>query len=237
MIKLNNIYASYNEDIFLTSLRIFPIPIENVVHAIPKRAGALRSERSYGVRQIQASFAINGKNEKKNAELYNALLYTLTYDEPKPLVADEQPDRFYLAELVEASEIDLAAQHPECTFTFECLNPFAFSLETYTIEESQPFYYDGQIATAPLLEYTPDTSGVASKRWEVNGKHIEIKDHAFVAGRKVLVDNMNAVISEGDSSEIMAKLTLSSDWLRIVPGLNTCQLGENAKLRYRKVYL
>lgn len=221
MIKYKGVYPAVDDSIILTRCLIHPISnITQDTIKIPGRPGVLHVNRSHSERPIELSFELNAKTSKQNAALAAHLSDWAESTTPQQLIPDEQPDRYYLAQLESMSAPDLAEPFPVITVRFVCADPYAYSLAERSMSVGNPMVNDGNVHVRPVIRFTPSALHVGAT-WSLNGRSISILGYSIQPGHTIIIDCVNRVITDnGQADAIMQKLSLTSDWLELAPGSN-----------------
>lgn len=237
MMRFRGTYPAYDEAILCVGITNPIVPeIEYTSQKIPQRAGELGIAKTYGARQIVATYQLNGKSAARNMQLAAALALWAESEAAGQIILDDAPDRFYLGILTNASKPDYSQDWPEITLTFTCANPFAFSLVQHTSNVGDDIDYSGDVAVWPTIEYTP-TSNLASAQWGDGTRQLLISDadYTMQAGHAIAIDCANHLITD-NGVNIMPYMGLLSDWLYMRRGINTIN-GPGGTVKWRNVYL
>ena len=235
MIRYKGTYPAYDDSIILTKLECPALPsVQHDTVRIPCRPGNILTAHNHGERKIRATFELNGKNAMRNATLAAQLIKWAASSEPAQLILDETPDRYFLAQLTDATAPDYAAQYPTITLTFTCDNPYSFALEWSAEQVGREFWYLGTVAVWPVIVLQPQ-SKVENPSWSANGRMIELSGLTIVPGDDLIIDNANRKITI-NGQNAMPYLTLDSDWLYMHPGITKIE-GSCGKVVWRDVYL
>lgn len=235
--RFRGTYPAYDDTILCVGVTNPMMPdIEYEAQKIPQRAGALGIAKTHGVRQIVATYQLNGKSAARNMALAAALALWAESDTAGQIVLDDAPDRFYLGILTDTSKPDYAQDWPEITLTFTCANPYAYSLTQHTANVGETIDYTGSVAVWPTLTFTPEQD-LPSGQWGDGTRVLLIRDEEYLlrAGHTFVIDCANRYITE-DGVSAMAHLSLLSDWLQLRRGINTIT-GPGGTVKWRDAYL
>lgn len=237
MIRFNGSYPATDDSIILLSAQISPIPkivAERV--AVPGRAGMLQVSRQHAERTIRLNYELNGKSAQHNAQLMRALALWAESSAPKRLIADELPDRFFLAQLESIGAPDLADAFPEVELTFFCADPYGYALEESTGAVGAAVTNSGDVAVKPVITFAA-ANNYTGASWSCGGRTISLLSYPIQAGHTIVIDCAAGVITDnGASDAIMQALSLTSDWLELAPGSNTIT-GPGGTVKWRTTWL
>lgn len=234
MITFRGIRPYYGEAAFLTSARnqLTPEIISETIN-IPGRPGVLNVSKQHGARTIGLTFELLGHSAQRNAEIAADIAAWAESETEGQFVFDELPDRFYLARLLETSEVDYAEEAPEIELTFMCANPYAFSLKEYEKTTGAPIWYEGTVAVWPKIIFEPKAE-VVSPVWTCGDRKIELTGYTAQPGHTITIDNANRLITD-DGASIMRYMSIDSDWFCLKRGNNRIDGG--GRVVWRNVYL
>lgn len=126
-------------------------PISPVTVSVRGRAGSYRFGDDLGNRQITVDYTICADSPadlRVKARQFANWFYST---EPKPLVLAEEPDKHYLAQVSEETDLDELLGIGQGSITFLCTDPFV-----YGAEKSQPLFMNGR-SVVTLVEDPLDT--------------------------------------------------------------------------------
>lgn len=187
MIKINGLYPAADDSIILTALQIDPLPVISQDRVkVPGRPGLLMFGRSHDERTIRASFELNGKNPAQNALLARQLTVWAEHMAPRQLIADEMPDRYYLAQLEQATAPDLAEAFPMIDLTFVCADPYAYAVQASTGAVGAAVTNSGDVPVRPSIAFVAP-SDYPSASWLCGGKTLSMAGGDAMITSKQLV--------------------------------------------------
>lgn len=236
MITFRGIRPYYGDDAFLSSCRIQAMPtIENSTAIIPYRPGVLNVSKMHRERKINLSFELLKRDARKNAEVVEQIIRWAESSGDEQFIADEYPDRFFLARMVSADTPDYAETHPTLSLEFLCANPYGYSIEEYSDYVGSTFIYLGSVATWPVIRFKPSTD-TENLRW-TDGTRTILFDPAYKAqaGHEIVIDCARRICTDNGAS-IMEHLQLASDWLKIDRHENRIT-GSGGLVEWRHVFL
>lgn len=236
MITFRGVRPYYGDDAFLLSCRVQQIPtIENEKTIIPQRPGVLSSQKMHRERMIYLSFELLGHGAKRNAEIAESIAIWAETTGDERFVLDEMPDRFFLARLDEASEVDYAEEYPTFDLSFVCSNPYAYSIDGYSEKVGETIAYYGTVAAWPCIRFTPDFDTPAPT-WSDGTRIIAFdSDYTALAGHEIVIDCANRYATDNGNS-IMQHLSITSDWLKLERFSNRIT-GSGGRVEWRNAYL
>lgn len=236
MITFRGVRPYYGEDAFLKSCRIDSLPsIENETAIIPHRPGVLNVSKIHRERSINLEFDIRGRTPSKNGQIVESIIRWAETDTDERFIADEFPDRFFLARLTSADDPDYAEEFPTLKLAFTCANPYGYSLNEYSEAVGETIAYYGTVAYWPTITFTPtvDTPG---PHWSDGTRFLTFEsDYVAKAGHEIVIDCANRVCTDNGDS-IMEYLNLNSDWLKLERFENKIQ-GTGGRVLWRCAFL
>ena len=236
MITFRGVRPYYGDDAFLTSCKVRPIPeIEHETVIIPSRPGVLTVSKMHRARMIEVSFELLGHSAEKNAQIAESISVWAETTGDERFIFDETPDRFYLAKLVDSSDVDYAEECPTLDLSFICVNPYAYSIDLKAADVGETIIYQGTVATWPCIRFTPETDTNAPT-WTDGKRTISFdSDYTAAAGHEIVIDCANKRCTDNGVS-IMQYLSISSDWLVLERFENKID-GSGGRVEWRNAYL
>jgi predicted phage tail component-like protein len=204
MIKLNNIDIPSFVKVTDIKQSVLP-PVSQKTVKVNGRAGEIDFGNEIGSREIEVEFTILGANTTDLRGKVRQLAQWLYYEEPKPLVINEEPDKFYMAKVTGDSELDDIVRYGQGSIVFYCADPYAYSTNEKEIALNQTLPEDpaivenaGAVETFPKyrFEFTQPTTEftvISDDKFMRFGKPASVDDTPVDVNPLVFADDMTTV--------------------------------------------
>ncbi|OIK11973.1 hypothetical protein BIV60_17110 [Bacillus sp. MUM 116] len=196
-------------------------PIERQFHDVPNRPGAyLFSKRKTNPRPLPIPVFLKAESIPDLQKVKEDLAAWLIHDEPKPFIAEDEPDRTYYAVVDGSFDPDEIVRWGQGVIPFICPDPYKYSAEkTYTVSTAA-ITNEGTAEANPIFTVTFTAAATEFKIvHQVTGKFVRVIWN-FVSGDKLNIDFTTRKISINNNLRMTA-LDFSSNWFKLLPGSNT----------------
>lgn len=212
-------------------------PIESRVQTISSMHGGIDYGRRYGPREIEIEVSVKGSSYSDIRDKVRSIAQWLNSPKLEKLSFSDEPDKYYMARIVDASVLDDLYLYEETTLKFLCPSPFAFSNEDAT----GPLTKNG--TTHHVLKGTFDAYPTFTMTFTTNTPSYTISSNVGDEEYLIeLVDNFktgDVVKVECETGKITVNgeerqniLTLTSDLVVFKEGTNYVWSGGQADTTY-----
>jgi predicted phage tail component-like protein len=207
-------------------------PIEVPFAEIPNRAGAAAYKRNkIGVRQIEIEITLDAVSFADMRARVRSLAMFLIYTDAKELIFSDEPGKKYLARFNSTgTDLEELIYTGTGTITFTCFDPYAYSLNEQTLLGTGNAVTFTNAGTAPLyprLRVYPNIDLEFVKFTNEQSGKIALYDAPWPAATALVIDcNKNRVYRESDGANMIANLSLDSEFFSIAPGPVTIRLTD-----------
>jgi predicted phage tail component-like protein len=212
-------------------------PIEARTLDLPLVHGGIDYGRRYGMREIEVQVSIKSNSYTNLRTKIRQIAKWLNSENLERLSFSDEPDKYYMARVVDSTVLDDLYLYEETTLKFLCPSPFAFSLTeaTGSLTKGGTLQHTmlGTIDTYPVftITFTAATSSYTiSSTVGTQSYLIELKDN-FIIGDVVKVDCGTGKITVNGSTR-QNILTLDSDLIVLKEGVNYIWSGNQANVSY-----
>lgn len=212
--------------------------------SIEGRPGAIFIQKVSGDFVIEVDFYITATTQTEMRNKVLEIVENLDTDVPKPLIFDDELDKFYNAVISDETDFETIYQVGQGTLKFWVGDPYKYALTddvfTYTTTGAKTFTRAGNTNSFPTIEITGTSDDDGYYRLYTSSNSIKFTGK-LLAGEKLVLDSdlLTAYIVKADSSVVSAVPYLDGmDFIVLLKGSNTLniQTGSGATLTQCKVY-
>lgn len=215
-------------------------PIEAKTIELPSMHGGFDFGRRYGMREIEIEVYLTSTSYENMRTKVRDIAKWLNSSKLEKLYFSDEPDKYYMARLVDSSVLDELYLYGETTLKFLCPMPFAISntnaTGTLTSGGTKQVTLQGSIESYPIFTIT-FTASKSSYSISCGDYLIDLADN-FAIGDVVVVNCETGKITVNGSTR-QNILTLVSDLIVFKDGANdvTCDSGANVTYSYKQRWL
>ncbi|MEY8748941.1 distal tail protein Dit [Alkalicoccobacillus gibsonii] len=206
--------------------------------------GAIDVGRKYEPREITVQIGIKGDSYESVRSQARTIAAWLNSDKLEKLVLEDEPDKYYMARIVDDTDLKPLFRYEETSVTFIATNPFAISQKPKTVKlsknNSKKVTVAGTAETFPvfniLMDAASDNFTISVKNEKYGTVHMKLFDK-FIKGEPVVVDCQSGTIRVDNRKANI--LSLDSDLATLVNGENTitCSGSGTVEMTYTDRWL
>lgn len=209
--------------------------LRNALETIPGRAGAIDFGGEFGARELELTCVVEpqGTLDGLLAQARSIAEWLNPYKEAAQLIFDEEADRYYLARVQSAIDLEVLVTAGRFTIPFICPSPYAYALTDdvfqYTTVGSVQFSRVGTAISQPLIEVRGSIGSGDAIKLVFNGTDVVRILPPLTTGEKFVLDveKVTAYIEDLNTHVTTNGLPNLDELVfpELNPGLNTVDIS------------